>query len=139
MAAEEPADEEKDNDDDIETEVGNELENDDDGTTDKPEGEEDEVGEPPKKRKFVPRGPTQMHALRLENTTTKSVVPFNIKEQSIGEPSVHLASFLGVLVRRNIPLTHKDWILVPQHAKANIWKIVEIIKLILNSLINSFH
>ncbi|XP_026405304.1 uncharacterized protein LOC113300297 isoform X2 [Papaver somniferum] len=65
-----------------------------------------------------------MHALRL-NPTTKSVVPFNVKEQSVGEPSVQLASCLGVLVRRNIPLTHKDWRLVPQQAKVNIWKIFE--------------
>lgn len=30
-----------------------------------------------------------------------------------------------MLVQRNIPLTLKDWRVVPQQAKANIWKIVE--------------
>ncbi|KAI3861043.1 hypothetical protein MKW98_003832 [Papaver atlanticum] len=116
------SDEGKDNGDGAETGMGKELENDDNGTDDKPE---DEVVEPTKKRKFVPRGPTQMHAMKLDNTDPKAIVPFNFKEQPIGDPSVQLASCLGVLVRRNIPLTFKDWRVVPHQAKANIWKIVE--------------
>ncbi|XP_026452947.1 uncharacterized protein LOC113353625 [Papaver somniferum] len=87
------------------------------GTDDKPEGEEGEVVEPTNKRKFVPRGPTQMYA--------KAKVPFNSKERPIDDPSVQLASCLGVLVRRKIPLTFKDWRVVPHQAKFNIWKIVE--------------
>ncbi|KAI3940814.1 hypothetical protein MKW98_030133 [Papaver atlanticum] len=54
----------------------------------------------------------------------KEVVIFNNKDQPIGDPSVQLASVLGVLVRRNIPLKHKDWRLVPKEAKDNIWAIV---------------
>ncbi|KAI3873481.1 hypothetical protein MKW98_008133 [Papaver atlanticum] len=90
------SDEGKDNDDGDETGVGKELENDDNGSDDKPE---DEVVEPTKRIKFVPCGPMQMHAMKLDNTYTKP----------IGDPSVQLASFLGVLVRHNIPLTFKDW------------------------------
>ncbi|KAI3916982.1 hypothetical protein MKW98_016716, partial [Papaver atlanticum] len=108
------SDGEKDNGDDSEA-----------GTDDKPEGEEDEVVEPTKKRKFVPCGPTRMHAMKLGNTDPKAKVPFNSKEQTICDPSVQLASCLGVLVRRNIPLTFKDWRVVPHQAKVNIWKIVE--------------
>ncbi|XP_026377961.1 uncharacterized protein LOC113272324 [Papaver somniferum] len=111
------SDEGKDNDDGDETGVGKELENDD-----KPE---DEVVGPRKRRKFVPRGPTQMHAMRLDSTDPKAKVPFNFKDQPTGDPSVQLASCLGVLVRRNIPLTYKDWRIFPPQAKANIWKIVE--------------
>ncbi|XP_026390567.1 uncharacterized protein LOC113286065 [Papaver somniferum] len=102
--------------------VGNELENDDNGSDDKLE---DEVVEPTKKIKFVPPGPTQMHALKLDSTDPKATVPFKFKEYPIGDLSMQLASSLGVLVRRNIPLTYKDWTVVPPQDKENIWKIVE--------------
>ncbi|XP_026436174.1 uncharacterized protein LOC113334041 [Papaver somniferum] len=116
------SDEGKDNDDGDETGGGKELENDDNGSDDKLE---EEVVGPSKRRKFVPHGPTQMHAMRLDNTDPKVKVPFNYKDQSVGNPSVHLASCLGVLFRRNILLTYNDWRVVPPQAKANIWKIVE--------------
>lgn len=89
------------------------------------DSDEDKVVEPTKKRKFVPCRPTQMHALKLGNTNPKSKVLFDFKEQTVGDPSMHLASCLGVLVLQNILLTFKDWRVVPHEAKANIWKIVE--------------
>ncbi|KAI3959350.1 hypothetical protein MKW98_018940 [Papaver atlanticum] len=55
----------------------------------------------------------------------KATVSFNNKDQPIGDPSVQLASVLGVLVRRNIPLICKDWRVVPIEAKANVWKIIK--------------
>ncbi|KAI3911974.1 hypothetical protein MKW98_010918, partial [Papaver atlanticum] len=77
------------------------------------------------KRKYVPRGPTRMSALGItDDKKGKEAVSFNNKEQPIGDPSVQLASVLGVLIRRNIPLKHKDWRLVPKEAKDNIWAIV---------------
>ncbi|XP_026439679.1 swi5-dependent recombination DNA repair protein 1 homolog [Papaver somniferum] len=79
------SDEGKDNYDGDETGVEKELDNDDNGSDDKPE---DEVVEPRKRRKFVPRGPTQMHAMRLDNTDPKAKVPFHFKEQPIGDPYV---------------------------------------------------
>ncbi|XP_026416149.1 uncharacterized protein LOC113311536 [Papaver somniferum] len=54
----------------------------------------------------------------------KEVVRFNNKDQHVGDPSVQVASVLGVLVKRNIPLKHKDWRLVPREAKDNIWAII---------------
>ncbi|KAI3959317.1 hypothetical protein MKW98_018907 [Papaver atlanticum] len=87
--------------------------------------EEGEEGKEAKKRKYVPRGPTHMHALKLYFVDPKRTVPFNTNEQLIGDPSVQLASMLGVLVRK-LPLTFRDWRLVPHQAKENIWKIVTV-------------
>lgn len=81
-----------------------------------------------KKRKYVPRGPTRMAAMKLDSVDPKAEVPFNTKEQPIGNASVQLASVLGVLVRRSIPLTPKDWRLVDNVSKENIWKIAMVIQ-----------
>ncbi|XP_026382299.1 uncharacterized protein LOC113277405 [Papaver somniferum] len=70
------SDEGKDNDDGDETGGGKELENDDNGSDDKLE---EEVVGPSKRRKFVPRGPTQMHAMRLITHIQKSKFPSTIK------------------------------------------------------------
>ncbi|MCL7030765.1 hypothetical protein MKW94_010296 [Papaver nudicaule] len=94
---------------------------------DVPREEETEVVEEPKeKRKYGPRGPTQMQALGLGpgkgmKPTDKRTVCFNSKNQPVGDPSVQLASVLGVLVRRNLPLTKVDWRHVPEGTKDNIW------------------
>ncbi|XP_026378150.1 bromodomain-containing protein DDB_G0278469-like [Papaver somniferum] len=58
-----------------------------------------------------------------DSADPKRTISFNSNEQPIGDPSVQLASVLGVLVRK-LPLTYKDWRLVPYEAKENIWKIV---------------
>ncbi|MCL7035464.1 hypothetical protein MKW94_025377 [Papaver nudicaule] len=83
------------------------------------------------KRKYVPRGPTRMKALGLtvDNNELKKegkqILSFNSKDQPICDPSVALASVLGVLVRRNIALKHLDWRDVPGETKDNIWVIVK--------------
>ncbi|KAI3959813.1 hypothetical protein MKW98_029850 [Papaver atlanticum] len=64
-----------------------------------------------------------MHTWKLDSVDPKRTIPFNSNEQPIGDPSVQLASVLGVLVRK-LPLTFMDWRLVPHQAKENIWKIV---------------
>ncbi|XP_026458488.1 uncharacterized protein LOC113359003 [Papaver somniferum] len=67
-----------------------------------------------------------MSALGLKNGKNgKEVVRFNNKDHPIGDPSVQLASVLGVLVRRNIALKHRDWRLVPKESKDNIWAVVQ--------------
>ncbi|XP_026438994.1 TNF receptor-associated factor family protein DDB_G0272098-like [Papaver somniferum] len=100
------------NDDEPELENGNSSDN-----------EEGEEGKEAKKRKYVPRGPTQMHALKLDSVEPKRTVSFNTNEQPMGNPSVQLAGVLRVLVRK-LPLTFRDWRRVPIEAKENIWKIV---------------
>ncbi|KAI3948477.1 hypothetical protein MKW98_019227 [Papaver atlanticum] len=89
----------------------------------------DEVVQGEEKRKRVPHGPTRMASLGLIEDKTKkpdkATVSFNNKDHPIGDTHVQLASVLGVLVRRNIPLTFKDWRVVPKEAKANVWKIVQ--------------
>ncbi|MCL7045931.1 hypothetical protein MKW94_007702 [Papaver nudicaule] len=61
--------------------------------------------------------------MKLDSVDPKAEVPFNTKEQPIGNASVQLASVLGVLVRRSIPLTPQDWRFVDNVSKENIWKI----------------
>ncbi|KAI3908803.1 hypothetical protein MKW98_029353 [Papaver atlanticum] len=107
---------EEDNSNHVEPDVKEENDN---GNDDEPELENGNSSE----RKYVPRGPTQMHALKLDSVDPKRTVPFNTNEQPISDPSVQLASVLGVLVRK-LPLTFRDWRLVPHQAKGNIWKIV---------------
>ncbi|KAI3927314.1 hypothetical protein MKW98_008016 [Papaver atlanticum] len=100
---------EEDNSNHVEPDVEEENDN---GNDDEPElencnssdNEEGEEGKEAKKRKYVPRGPTQMHALKLDSVDPKRTVPFNTNEQPIGDPSVQRASVLGVLVRK-LPLT----------------------------------
>ncbi|MCL7031571.1 hypothetical protein MKW94_005372 [Papaver nudicaule] len=97
------------------------------------EGEDHDTGKERPKRKYVPRGPTRMKALGLtvdKNDTKnkkdgKQIISFNSKDQPIGDPSVALASVLGVLVRRNIALKNLDWRDVPGDTKNNLWAIVK--------------
>ncbi|XP_026430211.1 uncharacterized protein LOC113326770 [Papaver somniferum] len=105
---------ENDNGDDDELELEN------DNSSDNEEGGE---GKEAKKRKYVPRGPAQMHAMKLDSVDPKKEVPFNTNEQPIGDHYVQLASVLGVLVRK-LALIFRDWRVVPNQAKENIWKIV---------------
>ncbi|KAI3905849.1 hypothetical protein MKW98_006483 [Papaver atlanticum] len=115
---------EEDNSNHVEPDVEEENDN---GNDDEPElengnnydNEEGGEGKEAKKRKYVPRGPTHMHALQLDSVDPKRKIPFNTNEQ----PTVQLASVLGVLVRK-LPLNFRDWRLVPHQAKENIWKIV---------------
>ncbi|XP_026441452.1 serine/threonine-protein kinase PRP4 homolog [Papaver somniferum] len=100
------------NDDEPELENGNSSGN-----------EEGDEGKEAKKRKYIPHGPTQMHALKLDYVDPKRTVSFNANEQPIGDPPVQLSSVLGVLVRK-LPLTFRDWRRPPIQAKENIWKIV---------------
>ncbi|MCL7049585.1 hypothetical protein MKW94_023852 [Papaver nudicaule] len=64
-----------------------------------------------------------MAAMKLDSVDPKAEVPFNTKEQPIGNASVQLASVLGVLVRRSILLTPMDWRNIDYVSKENIWKI----------------
>ncbi|XP_026388782.1 uncharacterized protein LOC113283668 [Papaver somniferum] len=67
-----------------------------------------------------------MSTLGLTNGKNgKEDFSFNNKDYPIGDPSVHLASVLGVLVGRNIALKHRDWRLVPREAKDNIRAVVQ--------------
>ncbi|KAI3863755.1 hypothetical protein MKW98_031347 [Papaver atlanticum] len=63
----------------------------------------------------------QPESAKLSSPTTKRQA--TRKKNPIGDPSVQLASVLGVLVRK-LPLTFRDWRPVPHQAKENIWKIV---------------
>lgn len=71
--------------------------------------------------------------LTVDNNDTKNkkdgkqILSFNSKDQPIGDPSVALASVLGVLVRRNIALKNLDWRDVPGDTKNNLWAIVKVI------------
>ncbi|XP_026407739.1 uncharacterized protein LOC113302979 isoform X1 [Papaver somniferum] len=102
----------------MEADMDKDLEN--DNSSNNEEGGE---GKEAKKRKYVPRGPTQMHAMKLDSIDPKKEVPFNTNEQPIGDHSAQLASVLGVLVRKLLS-TFRDWRVVPSQAKENIWKIV---------------
>ncbi|MCL7034413.1 hypothetical protein MKW94_022975 [Papaver nudicaule] len=115
-----------------EREVENEDKENENEGEDHDTGKVQEAEERPK-RKYVPRGPTRMKALGLtvdKNDTKnkkdgKQILSFNSKDQPIGDPSVALASVLGVLVRRNIALKNLDWRDVPGDTKNNLWAIVK--------------
>ncbi|XP_026417921.1 uncharacterized protein LOC113313378 [Papaver somniferum] len=67
-----------------------------------------------------------MSALWITNGKNgNEAVSLNNKDQPIGDPSLQLASVLGVLVRRNIALKHMYWRLVPKEAKDNICAVVQ--------------
>ncbi|MCL7043694.1 hypothetical protein MKW94_003815 [Papaver nudicaule] len=98
------------NDHDVEVDLEDELGN-DSGRDDWEEEFENNKND--KGDEYVPRGPTRMAAMRLDSVVPKAEVPFNTKEQPIGNASVQLS----------IPLTPKDWRLVDNVSKENIWKI----------------
>ncbi|KAH7853541.1 hypothetical protein Vadar_003777 [Vaccinium darrowii] len=61
----------------------------------------------------------------IESSGVKKVIEYNDKGHPIGENSKKYASYLGVLARTMVPISHGDWFKVPPHIKVKLWSSVE--------------
>ena len=56
----------------------------------------------------------------------KLLVKYNQDGICVGDTSVHLISYLGVLARTMVPIRYKDWQDVPIQLKENLWDSIEV-------------
>ncbi|KAL0549748.1 hypothetical protein IC582_014236 [Cucumis melo] len=71
------------------------------------------------------RGPTKMRTNAIEECNKVDII-FNEFGQPIGEASIGLSSFLGLLVREVVPVTLNDWRKLSTRSKEILWKSVQL-------------
>ena len=72
--------------------------------------------------KIIKRGRTVMKKIiRRRNLGIKTQVKWNRNGQPIEEEAHLLIGFIGVVARKNIPITTKDWRYVPQKTCDSVW------------------
>ncbi|XP_059590774.1 uncharacterized protein LOC100261851 isoform X3 [Vitis vinifera] len=85
---------------------------------------ETKEGEKPIKRKY--RGMTRKHMIiKNRSKGVKLPVKYNLDGIFIGESTVHLTSYLGVLARTMVPIRYKTWHVVPKQLKDKLWDSIE--------------
>jgi hypothetical protein len=71
------------------------------------------------------RGPTKMLVIAKRQGERKTI-QFNERDQPVGEESVKFSSFLGVLAREIVPITHDSWVLMDDKSKERLWVLVKV-------------
>ena len=56
----------------------------------------------------------------------KLQVKYNLDGIFIGESTVHLTSYLGVLARTMVPIRYQTWHVVPKQLKDKLWDSIEV-------------
>ncbi|RVW72464.1 hypothetical protein CK203_060492 [Vitis vinifera] len=81
--------------------------------------------ENPSQKKY--RGTTRKSMIiRNRNRGIKLVIKYNADGIYVGESSVHLTSYLGVLARTMVPIRYNTWRDVPEQLKDKLWDSIEI-------------
>jgi hypothetical protein len=77
--------------------------------------------EPPKKKRKL-RGPVK--CVKLVERHSKAKLPVEVDKEGNpkGDNAKDLSSFMGLLIRTNVPITYKDWRLVPMEIKMRMWE-----------------
>ena len=85
-----------------------------------------EQGEkPPTKRKC--KGITRKSMIiKNQSRGVKPVIKHNLDGIYVGQASLHLTSFLGVLARTMVPIRYNNWRNVPIQVKNNLWDTIEV-------------
>ena len=84
-----------------------------------------EEGEKPTKKKH--RGMTRKSMLIKNRSKGINLsIKYNLDGIFIGESTVHLTSYLGVLARTTMPITYKTWHVVPKELKDKLWDCIEV-------------
>ena len=67
----------------------------------------------------------------IKNRSKGIILLIKYKQDGIfvGDTSVHLTSYLGVLARKMVPIRYKDWQDVPIQLKEKLWDSIEVIYL----------
>ncbi|CAA7048696.1 unnamed protein product [Microthlaspi erraticum] len=84
-------------------------------------GEDANVAEPKRKRQ---RGPTRMRDI-AKDPNNRVRVDFTIMGEPYGSGSVKLSSYVGALVREQVPITIDHWTKIGQDVKTVLWKSVQ--------------
>ncbi|KAL6319056.1 hypothetical protein AAG906_001529 [Vitis piasezkii] len=85
----------------------------------------DSKEENPSQKKY--RGTTRKSMIiRNRNRGIKLVIKYNADGIYVGESSVHLTSYLGVLARTMVPIRYNTWRDVPEQLKDKLWDSIEI-------------
>ncbi|RVX13376.1 hypothetical protein CK203_021010 [Vitis vinifera] len=80
--------------------------------------------ENPYKKKY--KGTTRKSMIiRNRNRGIKLVIKYNADGIYVGESSVHLTSYLGVLARTMVPIRYNTWRDVPEQLKDKLWDSIE--------------
>ena len=80
---------------------------------------------PPTKRRC--RGITRKSMIiKNRSKGVKLVIKYNPDGIYVGQASVHLTSFLGVLARTMAPIRYNKWRDVPIQVKNNLWDTIEV-------------
>lgn len=61
-----------------------------------------------------------------KNHEDKIDVEFNTLGEHIGNGSVLLSSFLGILVREHVPVLLEDWRQLDEHTKDTMWEEIQV-------------
>ena len=56
----------------------------------------------------------------------KLSVKYNLDDIFIGEPIVHLTSYLGILARTMVPIRYETWHVVPKQLKDKLWDCIKV-------------
>ena len=56
----------------------------------------------------------------------KLLIKYNKDDIFVGDASVHLTSYLGVLARTMVPIRYRDWRDVPIQLKDKLWDAIEV-------------
>ena len=80
---------------------------------------------PPTKRRC--RGiPRNYMIIKNQSRGVKLVIKYNPDGIYVGQASMHLTSFLGVLARTMVPIRYNNWRNVPIQVKNNLWDTIEV-------------
>ena len=80
---------------------------------------------PPTKRRC--RGITRKSMIiKNRSKGVKLVIKYNPDGFYVGQVSMHLTSFLGVLARTMVPIRYNSWRDVPIQVKNNLWDTIEV-------------
>ena len=60
------------------------------------------------------------------NKGIKLQVKYNLNDIFIGESTVHLTSYLGVLAHTMVPIRYQTWHVVPKQLKDKLWDSIEV-------------
>ena len=80
---------------------------------------------PPTKRRC--RGITRKSMIiKNRSKGVKLVIKYNLDGIYVGQASVHVTSFLGVLAHTMVPIKYNSWRDVPIQVKNNLWDTIEV-------------
>ena len=95
-------------------------------------------GQKPIKRKS--QGKTRK-AMVIKNRSKgiKLLIKYNQDGIFVGDTSMHLISYLGVLARTMVPIRYKDWRDVPIQLKEKLWDSIEVTYLYSKRLLVTYY